>query len=93
MTDFTLFDSLNPHIWAKFKEITFRLIERKVPRISSKFVWEIVRYEAYMETDREEWNKYRLNNNFTAYYGRKFVDQYPEHKNKFEFRAIKSLVI
>jgi hypothetical protein len=55
-----------------------------VTRLSAKFILEIVRYEIIMEKT----DKYMINNNFTAYYGRLFVEEFPEHKNKFEFRKI-----
>lgn len=86
------FHSRNPQVYQMFKEVSNRLISRSVPHLSSKFIWEIVRYEVYMHVDRREWDKYKLNNNFTAYYGRMFVEEFPEFKKKFEFRTIKSSV-
>lgn len=86
--DFYWFDTQNPHVYQLFKQVALELVGTDIKRIGAKFIWEIMRYKIYFEVKKSEREKYKLNNNYTALYARKFVTDFPQFKDKFEFRAI-----
>jgi len=76
----------NPHIYAKFKEITLGAIQRGFTHWSSKGVFEILRYEtAVFAKD----GQYKVNNTYTPFYSRMFTNEFPNHKDFFERRKSK----
>ena len=78
----------HPDIYIHFKKFAFDLIATGMKKISAKLIIERVRWEIYMGvTDTD---CFKINNVFTSYYARLFVDDYPEHQDKFEFRRLKS---
>lgn len=79
----------NPEIYRYFSKYAFELIHSGMKKISAKLIIERVRWEIIMETKPD---RFKINNVFTSYYARLFVQHNPEHKNKFEFRKIKNPV-
>lgn len=84
---FVAFHALNPHVYQRFKDIVFRLIERGRKRYSSKTILCVVRFQRDMETQSDE--EYRINDAFTAEYARLFIVDFPQHKDFFEFRELR----
>jgi len=79
----TRYDAKHPEIWEQFKKITFDLIRRGTKHYGAKAIFEIIRYHRIIEYGDDE---FKCNNNYTAYYARKFMNIYPEHKGFFETR-------
>jgi len=84
--DFENFDRENPEVWSEFRRIAFSLIDKGRKNYGAKAIFEIIRYHRTIYTNDID---FKLNNNLTAYYARKFVNLYPEYKGFFETRKIK----
>jgi len=86
-TDFEIFDEENPHVWKQFERMALDLINAGVKHFGAKAIWENLRFHFITTTSDPE---YKLNNNYTADYARKFIKKHPEHKNFFETRIRKN---
>src|SRR5210317_906386 len=78
------FDAAHPEVWVLFRKFTFERIYQGFQHYSAKNVWERIRWETD-KPDHEE-GQFKLNNNYTAYYARKFMRMYPEHDGFFRIR-------
>ena len=83
--DFEAYDLAHPQIWNEFKKTTFLLISKRFKHYSAKAIFEIVRFHRSIETGETP----KLNNNWTAYYARKFMKQNPVYGGFFETRRSK----
>jgi len=83
-SQFVAFHADHPEVYALFKRFTFEAIRAGWQRIGAKMIWERMRWFAAVEAGDGE---YRLNNNFTAYYARLFMQDHPEHVGLFECRS------
>jgi hypothetical protein len=82
---FAEIDAANPEVWRLFVRFTFELIHRGFAHYSADAVLHRVRWEtaAALEDDRT----FKINNNWSAFYARKFHDHYPKHDRFFRLRA------
>lgn len=85
-TNFEQYDLGHPEIWKQFREITLNLIRLGKKHYGAKAIFEIIRYHRFIEYGVGE---FKVNNNFTAYYARKFMRVFPEHNGFFETRKAK----
>ena len=93
---FEVYDAENPHIWAAFVRFTYQAINRGYSNFSAKAVVERIRWHTKIETipvvgeplieDRD----LKLNNNYPAYYARKFHAAYPQHDGFFRTRELRA---
>jgi hypothetical protein len=81
---FERYDRDNPIIWAAFKKYARQMAERHT-KLSAQLICERIRWEMIVETQSHD--KFKLNNNFVAYYARKFEQKYPVYAGWFETRA------
>lgn len=81
------FDERNPDVWEWVVRFAFEAVAAGRARIGIASVWERIRW--HVEVERRE-NPYALNNNFRAYYARKFQRTYPAHSSLFETRRLRS---
>ena len=72
----------NPQVWEKFVEFTFDRINKGYKHYSTKAISERMRWEMTRE-EAEGGIVYHLPNNYTAFYGRWFMKNYPEYKGFF----------
>ncbi len=83
---FLSYDNENPQYWEEFVRRTKEYVEAGYKRIGAKLIIELIRWD-------EECRKNKLaanfSNDFHAYYARKYVKAFPEHKGLFELRPIK----
>jgi len=86
LSDFERYDKEHPEIWKLFMDITFRLIRRGKRHYGAKAVFEIIRYHRIVQHNDSE---FKVNNNYTAYYARKFMQTFPEWDGFFETRKAK----
>ena len=87
MKAFVKYDYENPQIYDEFKKITFQFINRGYKRIGAKIVCEIIRYQSMIKGD----GQYKINNNYTADYARKFERDHLEYIGIFTKRNCKSI--
>lgn len=82
--NFELYDKEHPEVWIEFKRITLGLIYSGIKHYGAKAIFEIIRY--HRTVLKKGYDKYKVNNNYTSEYARKFAMCYPQYSNFFEFR-------
>ncbi len=83
-TRFEKFDRAYPEIWRLFVVFTLDRIEKGFEHYSSDAIVHRIRWETDASVD--DGFGFKINDHFTAYYARKFHDDYPEHKGFFRTR-------
>lgn len=78
------FHEQNPEVFQLFARFALEAARAGRRRIGAKAVWERIRWENPVATNGKP---YRLNNSFTAWYARRFVVEYPQHRRLFEMRG------
>lgn len=85
---FELWIEKHPEIWEMFVHHTQRMIAQGQKHSSADKVLHEIRDDIKVQKDKSD--KYKVNNNYTAYFSRKYVKLYPEHDFFFERRALVS---
>jgi hypothetical protein len=83
---FCLYDVENPHIWKEFQNLSFQLIERGFNKLSAELIYNQIRWLKYMQHGNDG---FKINNNFKAFYARKFMKEFPVYNGIFELRKSK----
>jgi len=78
------YNKANPEVWRLFKKFTFEMIRRGRKRYSADAMIHRIRWEMDMRVESED--GFKINNNFTAHYARRFIKSFPEHADFFEIR-------
>ena len=88
MTDWTkdarAFDAKTPKVWELFRRFAFEAINAGHKHLGSKTIFERIRWYTTVETAG---TVFKLNNNHTAHYARKFAACYPEREGFFRTRG------
>lgn len=85
---FELFDRENPHVYAHFVNFARKARNAGFKSYSSKAIIERIRWHLNVETVRHD--EFKINNNYTAYYARKMMQEFPEYKFFFVTREVRS---
>ncbi|RKY10425.1 MAG: hypothetical protein DRP56_01010 [Planctomycetota bacterium] len=88
VTEFEQYDADHPAIWPAFEYQTLWLIGKGFEHYGAKAVFEHVRYRLIDRHGKK--GHFKLNNNFTACYARKFMRMYPQFNEFFETRKSKA---
>ena len=80
----TAFHQQHPEVWDLFVRFTTEMIDKGFSHYSCKAIFERIRWEKDAGGDGIE--LFKLNNNYTAFYGRRFMKAYPEHEGFFRTR-------
>jgi hypothetical protein len=96
---FDAFHKDNPHIWILFCRFAYEAIRGGVPRFSARFICERIRWEVRTTTSAAgagmpgpaTGRAFKINNDFTSRYGRKFKDDFPHLAHYLELRSLKTL--
>jgi hypothetical protein len=80
---FEQYDIQNPTVWELFKQFTFETIHAGRNRFSADSILHRIRWETAVKTKDVH---FKINNNFSADYARKFTAQFPQYKEFFELR-------
>jgi hypothetical protein len=83
---FAEYDRANPRIWTLFVGFTFEKIEAGHEHFSADAVLHRIRWESPVHGGDE----FKVNNNFSSWYARKFAHAYPAHASFFRQRAAKA---
>lgn len=86
-TAFENYHARNPKIYEAFKKITFEALERKFTRLSSDFIFHIIRWTTDVSAEGE---RFKISNNMTPFYARKFMQDFPEYAGFFRTKASKA---
>lgn len=84
---FERWDSENPDIYRLFEDYALQAINAGKRHFGAKAVAERVRWEAMIVRGKGE---FRLNNNFVAFFVRRFEERHPEHAAFFRKRRSKA---
>lgn len=80
------FDEENPNFYVLFKKFTFELIARGFKHYSAQHgVFARIRWETDF-ADAEGRPTFKVNNNFSAFYARRFMKDFPEHSGFYRLR-------
>jgi len=85
-TMFEAFDEANPKIWELFKKYAHALLRRGITHWSADNILHKIRFETAV---KGKGDTFKINNNFSAFYARKFLNMYPACKGFFELRKSK----
>ena len=83
--EFMYFHLNNPHIYQHLVELTHKRMDAGHKRGSIKQMFEVLRWEYDLTTTD---NKFKLNNNYTAWYSRLLMDHIPRFNDFFELRKL-----
>lgn len=86
---FERFHELNPQVFIALESMTRELTNRGRKRIGIKMLFEVLRWNYYMETSDPN-SDFKINNNYAPYYSRLLIEKNPEWANVFELRTIRS---
>ena len=78
-----VFDAANPAVYIEFDKADTRLIETGVRHYGAKAIFEYLRFGTAV---RGRGDIFKLNNNYTAYYARKWEENHPEYAGFFSMR-------
>jgi hypothetical protein len=85
--DFEQFHLQNHHVWQLFEKYVLMIIQKDFKHYGAAAVFERIRWHVQIETTGQE---FKLNNNYRAYYARKFEDEYPDYAGFFRIRRLVS---
>lgn len=85
---FDEYDKLNPEVWSLFIHYAFQAYFSGLSRISSSMIIDRIRWERNVVTRGDE--VFKINDQFTAYYARKFREAHPDRADMFTTRALRS---
>lgn len=74
---FSAIDRALPQVWLQFEALTLELIRSGRRRHSARDVLHRIRWDGSL----------RINDHWSPFYARKFLNAHPEHQGFFEFRA------
>lgn len=83
--EFKEYDKANPQVWDYFCRFAFEAIEAGRVTLSVSLIIERIRWEVFVVTKSND--GFKINNNHRAFYARKFMKFYPQHKDIFRTRT------
>lgn len=82
----------NPRIYELFKRFALQIVEKRKNRpnkkTSANLLINRIRWEIYVETITDD--GFRINDHYSSRYARKFVEEYPQYRDLFNFRELRS---
>lgn len=82
VSEFLAYDSENPQVWTSFEKFALQVTETGREYFGAKAVMERVRWYSVVEAN----DTFKVNNNWVAFYARKFGLKYPKHADFFRIR-------
>ena len=79
---FRIYDAENPLIWRMFQKFTFQIMAAGHLNYSANGIFEGMRWHTAITGNDE----FKMNNNYRAFYARKFMHAFPEHAGYFRTR-------
>ena len=77
----------NPRVWILFTRYAFQLIHAGHRHYSARAIVHRIRWHTDISTRSDD--RFKINNNHSAYLARKFIQEYPKHKGFFHVREVK----
>jgi hypothetical protein len=85
---FAAVDAENPEFWEWFEHFTLYMIGKGFKHYSARAVFDRVRWETAQALD--DGTSYKIGNNWSPWYSRKFHRLHPEHVGFFRCRIAKA---
>lgn len=79
------FHAKHPEVWRLFEQFTFQMIGRGFKHYSVNAVFERIRWE--MDVGGDGIDTFKLNNNYRAFYARRFMKIHPQYDGFFRTRV------
>lgn len=76
----------NPQIYQAFRKYTLQAIRKGHKNLSAEFIFNVIRWKTGVGVVAD---KYKVNNNYKAFYSRLFMNENPEYKGFFRTRKSK----
>tara|TARA_R110000868_G_scaffold399537_1_gene673349 strand:- start:320 stop:700 length:381 start_codon:yes stop_codon:yes gene_type:complete len=81
----TRFHEQYPEVWDLFIRFTFEMINKGFKNYSAQHgIFARIRWE--MDAGGNDVNQFKINNNYSAFYARRFMEMYPQHDGFFRTR-------
>jgi hypothetical protein len=80
---FAEYDARNPAIWELFQHFTFAIMNAGQTHYSADAILHRVRWETTVTSTET----FKINNNYSAFYARKFMMSYPQYDGFFRTRT------
>lgn len=74
-----------PHIWREFRDFSFQAIRSGATKLSSKMI--INRLRWYGQIEKQEGDRYKIDDQCHSFLARMFVSSFPDHADKFDLRS------
>jgi len=78
------FHKANPLVWQYFCKFTFTMIYKGFKHYSVNAIFERIRWE--LDVGGDGTSVFKLNNNYRAFYARRFHNMFPQHAGFFRTR-------
>ena len=85
---FAVWHEANPRVWDLFVQFTFDVIRAGRPYYSARDIVHRIRWHTNIEMRAVD--EFKINNNWSPYYARLFVQAFPEYEGFFEMRSADS---
>lgn len=86
-TAFLEFHEANPQVWDLFVRYTFEVIRAGQRHYSADAILHRIRWHVNIETKNTD--GFKINNNWSAYLARMFMQRFPHHRGFFRTREVK----
>jgi hypothetical protein len=83
---FDRFDAANPQVWEAFQRYTFELLRAGRTAYSSDAILHRIRWDSAIQTSG---TPFKISNNHSAYYARKFHAAFPQHDGFFRTNELR----
>jgi len=83
---FERFDNRHPEVYELFVKFVREILAAGHNHYSAHAILLRIRWHYDIDPDHNE--DFKLNNNYSSRYARKFVEDYPMHKDFFTFRSL-----
>lgn len=83
------FHAHNPQVFAELEKLAQVMIAKGRKKIGIGLLFEVLRWEFYMNTDDPN-SEFRLNNNYRSHYARLLIERNPELTDALELRHLRS---
>lgn len=87
---FDKFNARYPDVYAMFERFALEAIVSGLDVFGAKAVWERLRWETGVRAFKTDAERFHLNNNYTAYYARLFMERHPQYEGVFRTRKVRS---
>ena len=86
---FLEFHEANPDVFFELEKLAQMLIRRGRHKLSIGLLFEVLRWEFYMNTEDPN-SEFKLNNNYRSHYARLLIERHPEFEAAIETRELRS---